>query len=103
MGRRLGVAALFAVLLSSGIAFAGFDNLAPAQPQPAAGALQPGLAVNYLEIKARSVDEVEAEGEAGAIERFERALRHGPPGARVDEVDVEAGVPHGRETGFFVK
>ncbi len=47
--------------------------------------------------------EVQAEGEADAIERFDRALRHGPPGARVDEVEVEAGEPHGRETGFFVK
>lgn len=47
--------------------------------------------------------EVEAEGEADAIERFERALRHGPPGARVDEVEVDAGMPHGRETGFIVK
>ena len=47
--------------------------------------------------------EAEAEGDADAIERFERALRHGPPGARVDEVEVEAGVPHGRAAGFSVK
>ena len=44
-----------------------------------------------------------AEGDADALERFERAVRHGPPGARVDEVEVEAGVPSGRETGFSVK
>jgi acylphosphatase len=43
-----------------------------------------------------------AEGDADAIERFERALRHGPPGARVDHVDVEGSVPSGRDTGFAV-
>ena len=47
--------------------------------------------------------EAEAEGEAEAVERFERALRHGPPGADVDEVDVQDEVPSARETGFFVK
>ena len=47
--------------------------------------------------------EAAAEGEADAVERFERALRHGPPGARVDGVDVEAEPPAGRETGFFVR
>ena len=43
-----------------------------------------------------------AEGDAEAIERFERAIRHGPAGARVDHVEVEAGVPSGRDTGFAV-
>ena len=43
-----------------------------------------------------------AEGEAESIERFERALRHGPPGARVDHVDVDVTVPSGRDTGFTV-
>jgi acylphosphatase len=47
--------------------------------------------------------EAEAEGDADAIERFERALRHGPPGARVDDVEIDAGVPTGREAGFSVK
>jgi hypothetical protein len=78
MGGRLGVAAMFAVLLSSGTAFAGFDNLTPAQPQPAADALQPGLAVNYLEIKVRSVDEVEAEGA-------------GEPGEPLPQLDYHTG------------
>jgi acylphosphatase len=32
--------------------------------------------------------EVAAEGEADALERFERHLRHGPPGARIDDVEV---------------
>ena len=43
-----------------------------------------------------------AEGDADALERFERALRHGPPGARVDHVEVEGSVPSGRDTGFAV-
>ena len=47
--------------------------------------------------------EINAEGDAEAMARFERALRHGPPGARVDEVEADADVPHGRETGFVVK
>ena len=46
--------------------------------------------------------EAAAEGEADAIERFERAIRHGPPGARVDAVDVDDTVPSGRDTGFTV-
>ena len=43
-----------------------------------------------------------AEGDAEAIDRFERAIRHGPPGACVDHVDVEGTVPSGRDTGFTV-
>ena len=46
--------------------------------------------------------EAQAEGDADAIERFERALRHGPPAARVDEVRVDAVNPTGRDTGFSV-
>ena len=48
------------------------------------------------------VVEALAEGDAESVERFERAIRHGPPGARVDDVDVEATVPGGRDTGFTV-
>jgi acylphosphatase len=44
-----------------------------------------------------------AEGEAEAIERFERDVRHGPPSARVGHVEVEDLVPLQRETGFVVK
>ena len=47
--------------------------------------------------------EAEAEGESAAVERFERALNHGPRGARVDAIEVEAVTPSGRETGFVVK
>jgi acylphosphatase len=43
-----------------------------------------------------------AEGDVEALERFERALRHGPPAARVDDVDVDEAPPTGRDTGFSV-
>jgi acylphosphatase len=46
--------------------------------------------------------EAQTEGDAEAVERFERALRHGPPAARVDDVQVDALTPTGRDTGFFV-
>jgi len=46
--------------------------------------------------------EAQAEGEADAVERFERALRRGPAGARVDAVEVESVMPTGRDTGFSV-
>jgi acylphosphatase len=46
--------------------------------------------------------EADAEGDADAMERFERALRHGPPGARVEQLDIEHTVPAGRDTGFTV-
>jgi len=39
-----------------------YSNLALASPQPAAGALEPGLAVNYVFFKARHVDDIEAAG-----------------------------------------
>ena len=46
--------------------------------------------------------EARAEGDADAVERFERALRHGPPAARVEDVRVDAIDPSGRDTGFSV-
>ena len=46
--------------------------------------------------------EVVAEGDAEALERFERRLRHGPRGARVERVDVDDTMPAG-ETGFTIK
>jgi acylphosphatase len=46
--------------------------------------------------------EASAEGDAQALDRFERAIRHGPPGARVDHVDVDHTAPTGRDTGFSV-
>jgi len=47
--------------------------------------------------------EVAAEGEAEAIERFERSVRQGPRGARVDEVEVDHQPPGGRPTGFAIR
>ena len=47
--------------------------------------------------------EVNAEGDAEAIERLERRIRRGPPGARVDDVQVDDGVPSGHATGFQVR
>jgi len=47
--------------------------------------------------------EVSAEGDAEALDRFERSLYHGPPGARVARVDVDDMMPTGRMTGFTIK
>ncbi len=47
--------------------------------------------------------ELFAEGEMEAVERFERAIGHGPPGARVERVEVEHSVPSGRESGFTIR
>jgi acylphosphatase len=46
--------------------------------------------------------EIAAEGDADAMERFERAIRHGPPAARVDDVDVTENVPAGG-SGFSIR
>jgi len=47
--------------------------------------------------------ETVAEGDSEALERFERAMRHGPSSARVDSVDVEHDVPTIRDTGFTIR
>jgi acylphosphatase len=47
--------------------------------------------------------EIAAEGDADALERFERHVRHGPPGARVDAVETDSTLPDGRDTGFHVR
>jgi acylphosphatase len=47
--------------------------------------------------------EIAAEGDAEALERFERRIRQGPPHARVERVDVDDRIPTGRETGFIIK
>jgi acylphosphatase len=46
---------------------------------------------------------VTAEGEAEAMERFERAIRTGPPHARVDAVETEILAPTGRRSGFTAR
>lgn len=47
--------------------------------------------------------EIEAEGEAEAIERFEHRIRQGPRGARIDILDASDSVPSHRNTGFEIK
>ena len=46
--------------------------------------------------------EVAVEGEAEAVERFERHVRRGPSGARVDDVQVNDMAP-GAYSGFVIK
>lgn len=47
--------------------------------------------------------EIAAEGEREALERFERQVRHGPPAARVEAVEVTDIGATGREGGFDVR
>jgi acylphosphatase len=46
--------------------------------------------------------EIVAEGDAEAITRFERTLRQGPIGARVDDVLVDLQPPSGRFPDFRI-
>ena len=47
--------------------------------------------------------EVVAEGDAEAMDRFERALRLGPGGARVDDLEVDILTPTGRFATFTAR
>ena len=47
--------------------------------------------------------EIVAEGDAEALQRFERHIRHGPPGARVEKVELDDMVPSDRDTGFGIR
>jgi acylphosphatase len=47
--------------------------------------------------------EVMAEGEAEAMDRFERALRQGPGRARVDDVATDSMAPTGRFVTFTAR
>jgi acylphosphatase len=46
--------------------------------------------------------EIEVEGDAGAVIRFERDIRRGPLGARVDDVTVNEAPPSGRLHDFRI-
>jgi acylphosphatase len=46
--------------------------------------------------------EVVAEGDAAALQRFEMAVRRGPAGARVDDVDTLELEPSSRFNGFRI-
>lgn len=47
--------------------------------------------------------EARIEGEAEAVDRVERAIRSGPPGARVDSVSVSVEEPSGRDKAFSIR
>jgi acylphosphatase len=47
--------------------------------------------------------EIMAEGDAEAVDRFERHVRHGPPGARIEQIEVDHIAPSGNATGFSVR
>ena len=47
--------------------------------------------------------EAVAEGEAEAVERFERALRRGPSRSRVEHVLVDETEPGGVQAGFEIR
>ena len=47
--------------------------------------------------------EIAAEGEAASIDQFERGIRQGPAGARVDQVDVEPATPGAGDSGFVIQ
>jgi len=47
--------------------------------------------------------EASVEGDTEAVDRFERAIRHGPRGARVEQFDVYDDVPSGQHAGFSVR
>jgi acylphosphatase len=47
--------------------------------------------------------EIRAEGESGALERFERKIKQGPPQSRVDEVDTTDMGASGADTGFSIR
>ena len=47
--------------------------------------------------------EISAEGEHDAVERLEREIRQGPPGARVDDISVEQRIADEQHRGFTIK
>lgn len=47
--------------------------------------------------------EIQAEGDVEALDRFERRIQHGPPGARVDRVEVTEEGATGQDTGFSIR
>jgi acylphosphatase len=47
--------------------------------------------------------EISAEGESTSLDRFEHTVRHGPPGARVEAVEVFDSGPSGNDTGFSIR
>ena len=77
-GGRLLAAGLLGLALLLPAAAEAFDNLKPANPQPAPDQAKPGLAVNYVFMKVRHVDEIEQAGE-------------GAPGKPLATIDFQSG------------
>jgi acylphosphatase len=65
-------------------------------------ALREGMS-GYVRNVADGTVEVQVEGEREAVERFEIALHQGPPGARVERVEITEMPPEGRHRGFMVR
>ena len=61
-----------------------------------------GLAGHVTNHPDGSVEAV-VEGEAEAVDRFERALRRGPSRSRVERVLVDEAVPTGLHAGFEIR
>ena len=57
----------------------------------------------YVQNLADGRVEALVEGDEESVERVERALRRGPPGSRVDSVEVEDVAPSRRATGFSIR
>ena len=57
----------------------------------------------YVTNRADGSVEAVAEGEAESVERFERALRRGPSGARVEDVVVDEIEPAWAGMGFEIR
>lgn len=47
--------------------------------------------------------EVFAEGEAESLARFEAKMRHGPPRARVDDIEIAEDVPMTQSDAFTIR
>jgi acylphosphatase len=47
--------------------------------------------------------EISAEGDAEALDRFEHRVRHGPSGARVEEVEIVDVGATGSDSGFTIR
>jgi acylphosphatase len=67
-----------------------------------ASAAREGI-VGWVRNMADGTVEVIAEGDAEAMDRFEGRLRHGPPAARVERVEIDDRMPTGRMIGFTIK
>ena len=57
----------------------------------------------YVTNQADGSVEVKAEGDADALERFERALRRGPSRSRVEHVMIDEVSPDQGNTGFLIR